>query len=81
MNIDISRNQGGWTGFAMITAIVFGFLLGWTIRAELAPELPPELELRSLQDCIQDNQCHMDPPAYVRYYELKELIETDGDRQ
>lgn len=57
-------------------AALFGFLLGWTIRSMLAPdELPPELELKAYRHCMQDIRCYMDPPAYVRYYELKYKLE------
>lgn len=42
----------------------------------LAPdELPPELELKAYRHCMQDIRCYMDPPAYVRYYELKYKLE------
>lgn len=65
--------------FRDITLALLGLATGIWLGCLIESGPPPESELKSLKHCMQDNQCYMDPAAYLRYYELKHQLENDHE--
>ena len=61
---------------AIVVSMMFGFLLGWTIRAELAtPKVSDQNRYEAYRLCIPKPNC-MTADDYIDYYNLKWKLET-----